>query len=379
MTRLRRLDVGLAVVMAVALLVEAKVFGDAGLKLVDLPLAAATGATLLLRRSRPLQSLFAAEAGAIACIAVFDASRAALATVMVALFSVARSGDRRRSLMVGAVTAVVLVATVVAIRGSAEPTGFALRLVVVLGALVVGDTVRSREALRVAAGERARLDAHAREEEGRQRIVNERVRIAQDLHDTLAHALVAINVRAGVAARLAPAQDPNAALLDIKELSATALRDLRGTLHLMREPGEAAPILPTLDLAALPALIETMRAGGLAAELRVDLAGATVPSHTAQAAYRIVQEALTNVMRHARASQTNVAIAARDDELRIDVYDDGRGAGGPGPTERVGGQGHGLRGMAERATALGGRVTAGPQTGGGWHVEAFLPLIGGSA
>jgi signal transduction histidine kinase len=236
--------------------------------------------------------------------------------------------------------------------------------------LAVGDTVRSRQALRAAARERAEREAREREEEGRRRAAEERLRIARELHDTLAHSLVAINVRAGVALDLDDSQDSSAALQDVKQASATALRDLRATLGLLRDRGEIAPTAPAFDLEALPGLVENARASGLHADMDVEVDDATVPSAVAGAAYRIIQEALTNVLRHADASSASVRVRARSDALDIEISDDG-GANGVAVTP-----GHGLHGMAERATALAGRVDAGPRDEGGWRVHAVLPLDG---
>jgi signal transduction histidine kinase len=205
-----------------------------------------------------------------------------------------------------------------------------------------------------------------REEKARQRVADERLRIARELHDTLAHALVAINVRAGVAAHL-QSQDPAAALLDIKAVSAEALRDLRVTLGLLRERDEAAPVSPVLDLTALPVLIDRARASGLDADVDIQGNGVVVPSPVGQAAFRIVQEALTNVLRHAGASSAHVLVTTSGANLQVEVTDDGRGG-------TVGTEGHGLRGMEERAAALGGSVVTGPRVEGGWRVLAQLPL-----
>jgi signal transduction histidine kinase len=322
---------------------------------------------LAIRRRAPLATLFGVEAGAIACVFVFDPTWAAVGIVMVALFSAALLGNRQTSLVAGAVTAVGLACTDLLVDGSLEPTGAALRLLLLLGALGLGDAVRSRRALRAAAIEETRREERDREEKSRQRVADERLRIARELHDTLAHSLVAINVRAGVAAHLMDSQDPSEALLDIKQASAHALRDLRVTLGLLRERGEAAPVLPVLDLAALPELVDGVRAGGLAADVEIELNGDAVPSPVGQAAFRIVQEALTNVMRHAQATSAHVLVERTRDELVVEVTDDGRG----GP---AGGEGHGLRGMGERAAALGGRISAGPRVEGGWRVRALLPL-----
>jgi signal transduction histidine kinase len=272
--------------------------------------------------------------------------------------------------VVGALTAIVAVVAIVLIDRSVELTGIVFRLLLVIVSLVLGDTIRSRRALRAAARERAQREAHQREEESRRRLADERLRIARELHDTLAHSLVAINVRAGVAADLHDSQDPTAALRDIKAVSATALRDLRATLGLLREPDDAVPTAPAADLESLPGLIENARAAGLRADAQVAIDGATVPAAIGRAAFRIVQEALTNVLRHADASSTLVRVAARSGVLTIEVTDNGRAhtaAGAPG---------HGLRGMAERAAAVGGHLDVGPHEEGGWRVSAELPLNG---
>jgi signal transduction histidine kinase len=273
----------------------------------------------------------------------------------------------------GAVTALALVATTGLVDAFAEPTKIALRLAIVVIALAVGETVRSRCALRDAERERALREEREREEEGRRRIDDERLRIARELHDTLAHSLVAINVRAGVAADLHASVDPLPALQDIQEASATALRDLRATLGLLREHGDAAPTAPALDLQSLPDLVEQARSGGLRADMDVRLDGAAVPSAVGMEAFRIVQEALTNVLRHADASRARVNISAGPNTLDIEVTDDGH-------TSSAGVKaGLGLRGMAERAAALGGRLDVGPRAQGGWRVHAMLPLAAGDS
>jgi signal transduction histidine kinase len=280
-------------------------------------------------------------------------------------------GDRRRSLAVGAGTAVVLVAVLISFESSgAMGQADWLRLVLAAGALVVGDTVRSRRALAAAALERDDREAREREQESRRRLAAERLRIAQDVHDTLAHALVAINVRAGVAVHLADAGADPDALAEIKDLSSTALGDLRATLSLLRDEEDRAPRAPALDLAAVSALVERAKTAGIDVSADVSLNGTTIPSPIGQAGFRIVQEAVTNILRHAGASSASVRVVSMGDALEIDVTDDGRGGA-------AGDEGHGLRGMAERATALGGEIAAGPGPAGGWRVHARLPLGAG--
>jgi signal transduction histidine kinase len=363
-------DVALAGAGAAALITEGQLRSSGAMSPAAYVLAVAAAAPLLWRTRSPLAALVGVEAGAVICTAVFPASWSASALVAVQLYTVALLGDRQRSTVVGALTALVAIVAVVLIDQSVELTGIGLRLLLVIASLALGDTVRSRRALHAAARERAEREAHQREEENLRRLADERLRIARELHDTLAHSLVAINVRASVAADLHDSQDPSAALRDIKQASATALRDLRATLGLLRESDDAAPTAPALDLESLPGLIENARAAGVRADAEVAIDDAAVPPAIGRAAFRIVQEALTNVLRHADASSAVVRVGARSNVLTIEVTDDGRAH-----TAAVR-PGHGLRGMAERAAALGGHLDVGPREEGGWRVNAELPLNG---
>jgi signal transduction histidine kinase len=355
-----------------ALIINGQVKATGGLPVGDYALALAAALPLAWGLRAPLPALAGVAAGAILCDAAFPAGCGWAATGLVAvqLFTVALVGDRQRSLVVGAVTAIVVIGAIVAIDGFLDAGSIAIRVPLVFATLALGDTVRSRQALRAAARERADREAGEREAEARRRAAEVRLGIARDLHDTLAHSLVAVNVRAGVALDLHDSQDPSAALQDIKQASATALRDLRATLSLLRDQGEAAPTTPAFDLEALPGLAEHARAAGVHADMHVDADQAAVPSAVGGAAFRIVQEALTNVLRHADASSASVRVRAMSDALDIEITDNGRANGG-GVTP-----GHGLRGMSERAAALGGRVHAGPRDEGGWRVHAVLPLNG---
>jgi signal transduction histidine kinase len=286
---------------------------------------------------------------------------------MVALYTVGVRGDRRRSLVVGAVTAFVLVVAIALLEATGNVQEGTMRLLFVLGALVVGDTVRSRRALRQAAVERAAQRDREHEQDALRRMDEERLRIARELHDTIAHALVAINVRAGVAERVRDDRADAKAMGEIKQVSAEALRDLRATLDVLREQGAAAPTRPVQDLTAVPELVERARATGLDARVELALSGTQIASPVGHAAFRIVQESLTNVLRHADAKSARVRVRVATDTLEVEVVDDGRGG-------TLNGGGHGLRGMAERSRALGGSVVAGPAPGGGWRVHARLPL-----
>lgn len=171
-------------------------------------LACAAAAPLVWRTRAPLTALAGVEAGALACAVAFDASYVATAMIIVELYTVALLGGRRRSIIVGGMTAIGVILAIVLIDGSVDVGGVATRVPLVCVSLAFGDTVRSRRALGAAADERAEREAREREEEGRRRAADERLRIARELHDTLAHSLVAINVRPGVALDPHVSQDP---------------------------------------------------------------------------------------------------------------------------------------------------------------------------
>jgi signal transduction histidine kinase len=370
MPRLRSWSVVLAVAGAAALIIEGQVRAKSGLSAGEYALAVASAVPLAWGTRAPLPALAGVAAGAILCDAAFDAGWSGTGLVAVQLFTVALLGDRHRSLIVGALMAVTVIAAIIAIDDAVSLTPLATRLPLVFATLAFGDTIRSRQALRAAAREREAREAREREEEARRRAAEERLRIARELHDTLGHSLVAINVRAGVALDLHASDDASDALQDVKQASATALRDLRATLSLLRDDGETAPTAPAFDLEALPALVDHARSAGVHTDVDVQLNGAAVPSAVGGAAYRIVQEALTNVLRHANASSARVGVRTTRDGLDIEITDDGR-------ADHAGvSLGLGLRGMAERAAALGGRVDAGPHLSGGWRVHAVLPLAG---
>src|SRR5918993_1500616 len=282
---------------------------------------------------------------------------------MVALVQLAAEGDRRHTLLIGvAVIPCVVISVVPFADDGAELVSVVLRnLAFCLLALAVGDVIRSQRQTM----ERA---VAAREEETLRKLGEERLRIAREVHDVVAHTMVAINVQAGVAAHLLDADPDQArsALRDIKVTSGEALRDLRATLGVLRGDDDAAPLRPSGGLGDLDELAGALRAAGVDVRLDVGELGA-VPAAVHAAGYRIVQESLTNVLRHARASQAHVRIAREGNDVRVEVTDDGVGRGGNG------GSGNGLRGMQERAAALDGALESGPADGGGWRVRGRLP------
>ena len=330
----------------------------------------------LWRDRFPNATLAVSGAGLIAVILLLRAYDWASAVTIVLLFFVAYDGDRRRSVLVGVATACVLAGVVVALipvlERSDDLSVAGTRVLAALGALVVGDLVRSRLALRAAAREKTQREIDELRDRADRQATAERLRIARELHDTLAHALVAINVRSAVSAHLAASPEAADALTEIKNVSAQALTDLRATLDVLRERDAPAPRDPVHGLDAVPRLLDHAQAAGLNTQAEMSLDAAFIPGLVDHAGYRIVQESLTNVMRHANASCARVRVTASNGMLTIDVTDDGRGTPQIPDGHRAG---HGLQGMAERASALGGTVTAGPRPGRGWQVHAVLPLV----
>jgi signal transduction histidine kinase len=221
--------------------------------------------------------------------------------------------------------------------------------------------------------ERADEVRRTRQEEERRQASEERLRIARELHDTVAHAIATITVQSGTALHVLDARPDQArdALRAIRTTGQSALSELRATVGVLREEHEgAAPLDRAAGLERLPALLAAVQAAGLA--VTVDTAGDPVPlpSTVDHAGYRILQEALTNVLRHAGPeAAATVRIGYRPGELCLEVLDDGTGDG-----TGEGGTGHGLDGMRERATALGGTLAAGPRADGGFAVRATLPV-----
>jgi signal transduction histidine kinase len=197
------------------------------------------------------------------------------------------------------------------------------------------------------------------------------MRIARELHDVLAHNISLINVQAGVALHLMDEQpgQSRSALAAIKQASNDALGELRSVLDVLRQGDEAPPRTPASGLAHLERLVAGAEATGLQVRTRVDGTPRPLPAGTDLAAYRIVQEALTNVTRHAGPASATVLIAYGENDLTVQVDDDGRG-----PVAAGNGSGNGIRGMRERVAALGGELAAGPRPGGGFRVKARLPL-----
>jgi signal transduction histidine kinase len=223
---------------------------------------------------------------------------------------------------------------------------------------------------------RAKMERHherecARRQQEEARAGQERIRIARELHDVLAHNVSLINVQAGVALHLLDEQPERArpALEAIKEASSETLNEMRSVLSIMRRPGEQPPRSPTAGIDGLGELVARTTAAGIPVETSVSGDPRALPASVDLAVYRIVQEALTNVARHARPASAVVRLAYGDDDVTVEVDDAGahRSAGN-------GATGNGIAGMRERVAALGGEFSAGPRPDAGFRVKARLPL-----
>src|SRR6185312_9093887 len=207
------------------------------------------------------------------------------------------------------------------------------------------------------------------------RFDSERLDLAHELHDSLGHTLVAINVRASAAAhreRKAGRDDAPTALDEIASASAEALTELRTALKTLRAAQDGpVPLHPSHDLASLTDLVVGVENAGLAVDLQVTGTPAALPPAVGHVGYRIVQEGLTNVLRHSTARQARVRVEVADGAVVIEVVDDG-----PKRAVTTSAGGHGLRGMAERAAALGGTCDAGTVNCAGWRVQARIPVDG---
>jgi len=242
-------------------------------------------------------------------------------------------------------------------------------------AAALGDATRSRRAY-IAAIEQRAIDAErTREDEARRRVEEERLRIARELHDVTAHSLSIIALQAG-AAEKAVLRDPDsaiAALHTIRVTSKDSLEELRAMLGVLRSADEDAPLSPAGRLERLHDLVAAVEQAGVHVTLEIAEDLGDVPAYADVSAYRIVQEAITNVVRHAQASSARVVVRREGEELVLVIADNGRGT-----TAEAVAEGHGIAGMRERVAALGGTFEAGPVAGGGFRVAARLPLARGA-
>ncbi|WP_433548004.1 sensor histidine kinase [Streptomyces sp. CA-294286] len=355
----------------------------------SITLMALAAAALVLRRRSPVPVLAVTWALTVTELALAPTGPPApvAMAVVVALYTVAARTDRPTTWRIGLLTMTTLTATGMCLSDGPWYAQENLGLFAWTGiGASAGDAVRSRRAFVDAIRERAERAERTREEEARRRVAEERLRIARDLHDVVAHHIALVNVQAGVASHVMDRRPDQAkeALAHVREASRSALNELRATVGLLRQSGEPnAPTEPAPGLAVLDGLLDTFRNAGLPVVLARTDEGA-LPASVDLAAYRIVQEALTNVRKHAGPhAKAEVSVVRVGASIEVTVLDDGVGPPadrGPGAAAEPPGDGggHGLLGMRERVGALGGTLTAGPRYGGGFRVHAILPDTAGA-
>ena len=295
---------------------------------------------------------------------------------LVGMYSVAAWGSRRAALVAGGVAAAVVAVVMSLPRTDADLVDAAFASLGLAGAWVLGDRARVQRALAAELSDRAVRLEREREGEARRAVASERARIARELHDVVAHHVSMMVVQAE-AGPLAVERDPARAAGAFEAIATTgrqALVEMRRLLGVLRGDGQAPSLAPQPGLDQVPSLVEQVGRAGLEVELVVEGEKAPLPAGVELSAYRIVQEALTNAVRHAGPGRARVLVRYGERDLELTVRDDGGGgaaapAGGP-PTR----SGQGLVGMRERVSLFGGELHAGPGPDGGFTVAARLPL-----
>jgi signal transduction histidine kinase len=287
---------------------------------------------------------------------------------VVALYTVSAHCDRKTAVRSGLATGALLIPTLLFSPTSGGGVAYAVPVAALLAiAWVVGDNLRTRRAYLREVEDKAERLEREREQNARQAAADEQARIARELHDVIAHNVSVMVVQAAAAGDVFDSQPAKArqALASIEHTGREALTELRRLLGAVRtDDGK----VPQPGLGRLPALIDQVRAAGLDVDLTTEGDLRQLPLGIDLSAYRIVQEALTNTLKHANARRAEVVLRYADEEFAIDVTDDGRG-----PTAN-GDQGHGLIGMRERVSLYDGDLTAGPRAEGGFKVSARFPI-----
>ena len=352
--------------------------------------AAATAVPLAWRRRAPVAVLAAVTPLYVGHLVGFAAAEAFNAgfnlPLFVALYSVGAYAERRRALLAAVPAVVVLVAaelprlaeeTVAAITGEG-PTAELVYAGVLVGGVVyaatvlLGAYVATRRAYRAELVARAERLERERTERAERAVADERARLARELHDVVAHHLSGMVVQAGAAERLLD-RDPEQAralLADLRASGRSTLASMRRLVGVLRADAEEGTA-PQPGLERLDVVLEQARAAGVAAELTVEGERRPLRAEVDLAAYRVLQEALTNVRKHAPGATARVAVRYRDDDVEVEVADDGAATA---PVEEEPSSGVGLVGLRERAAILGGELKAGPNARGGWTVVARIPL-----
>lgn len=368
-------DLAIVVVVSVVPTVVRAVRADphAPFEAVDVAAAALAAALVPARRRFPIATLAVGVLTAGVVSAWSQRPTVLLPVVIILLFSAATRVERRAALLAGATTIVSMYTIVTVLFGAGALSAGALASIAWPGlAVAAGDAIRNRRAYIAAVEERARRAEHTREEEARRRVVEERLRIARDLHDVVAHRMVIIKVQADVAAHLLRAKPDEAeqALAVVRSSAGTVLDELGGMLGVLRDADDpAAPRQPAPTLNELPALVESFSDAGLEVQWESSGRIRPLPESVQLATYRLIQEGLTNAQRH---GDGHAHLATTYDPHRLEVVIEN---GIPDPSnERSGGGGRGIIGMRERVAAAGGTLKLGPTPHGSFQVIAQFPV-----
>ena len=351
-------------------------------------LIAAVAGALSLRRRYPISVLVVLNAVALAWSAAHYPGRLLVAAPLIACYTLATLRGWRWGLAGALGTAVIALVAIRVALGAHEPEGTSFNAVLTAAtAGAAGTAVGYYRALLAVTRAQLAREAETREEHAHRRAVEERLRIARELHDVFGHTMATISVQAGVGVHLLKTRPAQAveALTTIKQISDQGLTDVKSILGILRtddDPDE--PRTPRGGLDQLDGLLDPVRAAGVQPELTVHGCARPLPKAVDLAAYRIIQETLTNVLRHARAHTVKLDLRYEPSQVVIWVLDDGSAAvpGQPGTDGKAdnndqpgtnGQDGHGISGMRERVLALSGQFTAGPHPEGGFQVRCALP------
>jgi signal transduction histidine kinase len=347
-------------------------------------LLVASGLALAVRRLWPVPVFVTAALASLVYYGLDFPDGPGWLALFVSLYTLTAYGDGRRSLVIaGAGTTVLAVGWLVA-AADIEPRAAIGWVFFRIGASVMsaalGESVRSRRVIAAEAQERAELAERTREEEARARVDAERLRIAREVHDTVAHAIAIINVQSGVTAHVLDKRPEVArdALRAIEQTSSRALGEMRAILGVLRDKDDGR--VPYPGLGQIDELAAKARDAGLDITLVETSPATALPSAVGSAAYRILQESITNVIRHVGPTRVTVALSPGIDVFELRVTDEGRGAAHGAdlaaqlPAGNSAGPGRGIIGMRERCRLLGGELDAKPTPAGGFEVTARLPL-----
>ena len=376
MVRRQILDVGLPLALTAGALIEVATSDDIGPAPIVALFVLGTTVPLIWRRRAPLLVLVVVM-GSLAIADsthnIADELSAPFFGVLLAVYASGAYTSRRDGRIAAGIIAVIV-----------------LLMAVSIGEDIVGDTVfiggiifavwgaatlvRSRQELATAlAGRTVELE-HEREEKAKLAVADERARIARELHDVVAHNISIMVVQAGAERRAIGTERPETTevLSTIEETGRAAMAEMRRLLGMLRRSDDELTLAPQPSLAHLDDLVDQVREAGLPVDLRIEGQPRPVAPGIDLSAYRIVQEALTNALKHAGPARARVTVRYGENELDIEIADDGAGS----PDEAPAG-GHGLVGMRERVALFGGEMAAGERRGGGYAVRARLPLAGG--